>query len=136
MESIVGCGRTEYKPKIDSGRIPPLVICYRATSAQPAIVIQAGIESPNPTLKLDLPHWPWVYKKERIAWLPLLQCDGKQPLLLECSWFAPGNRDGKNDHWRCRPEIREQKARNTSAKKHFNISKLLQSVEAEPKRQW
>jgi hypothetical protein len=70
----------------------------------------------DPTMKLDLSRWPWVYKDKRIPWLPLMQCDAKQPLLLECSCFAPGKRDGEKDHWRCRPERREPKARNTFAK--------------------
>jgi hypothetical protein len=69
----------------------------------------------NPTMKLDLPQWPWVYKKERIPWLRLLPCDAKEPLLMECSCSAPGKRDGKKDHWRCRPERREP-TRDASAK--------------------
>jgi hypothetical protein len=60
----------------------------------------------DPTRKLNLSRWPWVSKDSRIPWLPLLQCDAKQPLILECSCFAPGKRDGKKDHWRCRPDIR------------------------------
>jgi hypothetical protein len=55
----------------------------------------------NPTMKLALSHWPWIYKNSRIPWLPLLQCDAKQPLRLECSCFALGKRDGGKDHWRC-----------------------------------
>jgi len=53
----------------------------------------------DPTKGLELSSWPWVYKK---SWLHLMPCDAEQPLLLECSRFAPGRREGEK-YWRCIP---------------------------------
>lgn len=67
-------------------------------------------------LKEELKGWPWVYKHERIPWLPLMHCDAEQPLRLECSCFGPDRRDGMKDHWRCTPERHRPKARNSPAR--------------------